>query len=123
VTAIIIRALTGALFARHSNGNEGKSMLPSQILKMHRAEVLEIMTRYPMFTNLRVFGSVARGEDTEGSDIDFLVDPLPDATLFKLGGLYEDFEELLGVAVHITLTNENIKSSLKFAIDRDAINV
>jgi len=98
-------------------------MLPSQILQQRRTEVQEIMLRYPMFTKLRIFGSVARGEDTEDSDIDFLVDPLPDATLFKLSELYDAFEELLGVTVHITLTSENIKTSLKSAIDREAISV
>ena len=98
-------------------------MLPSEILQMHRAEVLEVMARYPMFANLRVVGSVARGEDAEDSDIDFLVDPIPGASLFDLGGLYEDFEGLLGTSVHIILTGENMKKSLKSAIDKDAINV
>jgi predicted nucleotidyltransferase len=98
-------------------------MLPSELLHQHRAEVLEIMKRYPMFANLRVFGSVARCEDAESSDIVFLVDPVSGATLFDLGGLYDDFEELLGVSVHITMTGENMKKSFKSAIDRDAINV
>ena len=98
-------------------------MLPSQILQKHRTGVLEIMTRYPMFANLRIFGSVARGEDAEDSDIDFLVDPIPGATLFDLGGLYDDFEELLGISVHITLTGKNMRKSLQSAIDREAMHV
>ena len=98
-------------------------MRPSQILENHRSEIREIMTRYPMFANLRVVGSVARGEDTEDSDIDFLIDPLPDASLFTLGGLYEDFEVLLGVSVHFIVTGEQMKESLKMAIDRDAVPV
>ena len=81
------------------------------------------MTRYPMFTNLRVVGSVARGEDIEDSDIDFLVDPLPDASLFTLGGLYEDFESLLGVSVHFIIADEHMKKSLKMAIYKDAVPV
>ncbi|NCC04486.1 MAG: nucleotidyltransferase [Proteobacteria bacterium] len=51
--------------------------------------------------NARVFGSVLRGEDHEGSDLDFLVDPLPRASLFNLGGLQVDLEELLGVPVDL----------------------
>jgi predicted nucleotidyltransferase len=47
-------------------------MLPSKLLHQHRAVVLAIMQRYPMFANLRIIGSIARGEDTEDSDIDFL---------------------------------------------------
>ena len=98
-------------------------MLPSQVLQKHRADVLAIMTRYPMFANLRVFGSVSRGEDAEESDLDFLVDPIPGATLFDLGGLYDDFEELLGVSVHITLTGKNMRKSLQSSIDREAMHI
>jgi len=98
-------------------------MRPSQILDRHRSEIRKIMTRYPMFANLRVVGSVARGEDTEDSDIDFLIDPLPNASLFTLGGLYEDFEALLGVSVHFIISGEKMKESLKMAIDRDAVPV
>ncbi len=52
-------------------------------------------------TNPRVFGSALRGEDTDGSDIDLLVDPLPGTTLFDLGGLQVELESLLGVAVDL----------------------
>ena len=51
--------------------------------------------------NPRVFGSVARGDDTEGSDIDVLVDTLPGTTLFDLGGLQVELETLLGVQVDL----------------------
>ncbi len=51
--------------------------------------------------NPRVFGSVVRGTDTEGSDLDLLVDALPGATLFDLGGLQIELEELLGVPVEL----------------------
>ena len=98
-------------------------MRPSERLRQHRTEVLEIMQRYPMFANLRVFGSVARGEDTEDSDIDFVVDRFPGTTLFDLGGLYDEFERLLGISVHITMTSQNMKESLKMVIDRDAVSV
>lgn len=45
--------------------------------------------------NPRIFGSVARGEDTHEIDLDLLVDPTPETTLFDLGGLQIDLEELL----------------------------
>ena len=51
--------------------------------------------------NLRVFGSVLRGADIDGSDLDLIVDPLPGATLFDLGGLQIELEELLGVRVDL----------------------
>jgi predicted nucleotidyltransferase len=49
--------------------------------------------------NPRVFGSVLRGRDTESSDLDILVDPLPGTTLFDLGGLQIALEELLAMPV------------------------
>jgi uncharacterized protein len=51
--------------------------------------------------NLRVFGSVVHGTDKEGSDLDLLVDALPGATLFDLGALQVELEQLLGVSVDL----------------------
>jgi predicted nucleotidyltransferase len=82
-------------------------MLPSEILRKKRDEIKEILKHYPMVENLRVFGSVARGEDTIKSDIDFIIDDLPGTTLFDLGGLQVDLQELLGIDVHL-LTPDDI---------------
>ena len=98
-------------------------MLPSQILQKHRADVLEIMARYPLLANLRVVGSVARGDDTEESDIDFLVDLLPGATLFDMGGLHEDLEELLGVPVDVISARSRMHEYMRQAIEREAVGV
>ena len=49
-------------------------MRPSVSLEKHRAEFECILQKYPMFSNIRVFGSVARGEDKEGSDLYLYVD-------------------------------------------------
>lgn len=98
-------------------------MLPSQLLDTHRDDIQNIMKRYPMLTNLRVCGSVARGKDSEASDIDFLVDPGPEATLFDLGGLHEDLEELLGIPVDIVSTKGRMESSMKDAMLREAVTV
>jgi predicted nucleotidyltransferase len=96
-------------------------MLPSELLHIHRVDVLEIMKRYPMFVNLRVIGSVARGEDTVDSDIDFLVDALSDATLCDLGGLLEELEDLLGISVDVMTSGPHITGYMKTAIERDAV--
>jgi predicted nucleotidyltransferase len=48
-----------------------------------------------------VFGSVLHGTDEDGSDLDLLVDPMPETTLFDLGGLQVTLEELLGVPVDV----------------------
>jgi hypothetical protein len=46
-------------------------------------------------------GSVLHGNDTDASDLDLLVDPMPGATLFDLGGLQDELEQLLGVKVDV----------------------
>ena len=51
--------------------------------------------------NPRVFGSVLHGTDREGSDLDLLVDALPGATLFDMGGLQDELESLLGIHVDV----------------------
>jgi predicted nucleotidyltransferase len=75
-------------------------MKPSTALALNRTAVREAVGRYRS-ANPRVFGSVLAGTDTEGSDLDLLVDTLPGATLFDLGGLLEELEELLGVSVDL----------------------
>lgn len=72
----------------------------SQIYSRCRKEIREITDRYPV-TNVRVFGSVARGDDCDTSDLDLLVDPLPSATLFDLGGLQDELQSLLKVKVDL----------------------
>ena len=75
-------------------------MKPSTALERNRGAVRAAAARYHA-ANPRVFGSVLRGEDREGSDLDILVDALPGATLFDLGGLQVELEEILGVGVDL----------------------
>ena len=75
-------------------------MKPSIALEQQRTAVREAPGRFRA-ANLRVFGSVLHGCDQDGSDLDLLVDALPGATLFDLGGLQIELEELLGVPVDL----------------------
>lgn len=75
-------------------------MKPSAALDAHRSSVRRLALHYKT-TNPRVFGSVALGSDHEGSDLDLLVDTLPQTTLLDLGGLQVALEELLGVPVDV----------------------
>jgi predicted nucleotidyltransferase len=75
-------------------------MKPSAALALKRNAVREAMERF-CATNPRIFGSVVRGTDRDDSDLDLLVDALPGATLFDLGGLQAELEELLGVSVDL----------------------
>jgi len=73
---------------------------PSLALEQNREAVRAAVSRCRA-ANPRVFGSVLHGEDREGSDIDILVDALPEATLFDLGGLQMDLQDILGVRVDL----------------------
>lgn len=73
-----------------------------------------------MISNIRVFGSVARGEDKEGSDLDLYVDAAPGTTLFDLGGFREDIVELLGVSVDIITSGPYVRKSMMESLNADA---
>ena len=75
-------------------------MKPSVALEMKRSAVREAARRFRT-ANPRIFGSVLHGADQDGSDLDLLVDPLPGTTLFDLGGLQGELEDLLGVPVDV----------------------
>lgn len=80
-------------------------MKPSAALALKRTAVREAMERFRT-TNAHVFGSVVHGTDRDGSDLDLLVDALPGATLFDLGGLQAELEELLGVSVDLVTPSD-----------------
>lgn len=75
-------------------------MRPSDALHHHRDAIHAAVRRHRV-SNPRVIGSTLDGTDRDGSDLDLLVDPLPGATLFDLGGLQEDLSETLGVPVDV----------------------
>lgn len=92
-------------------------MRPSEALTKHRAEVLEIIGRFPV-RDPRVFGSVARGEDVEGSDLDILVDQKGTLTLIDLARLEMQLESLLGVPVDVRTPGEfGTKAASRIAAD------
>lgn len=75
-------------------------MKPSEILKAKRNAVLDIISRIGA-TNARVFGSVVRGEDKEGSDLDMLIEVPRGTTLLDLAGIEEDLRQELGIPVDL----------------------
>ena len=96
-------------------------MKPSAALDRHRAAVRAAVSRFRS-ANPRVFGSALHGTDREGSDLDLLVDALPDATLFDLGGLQAELEEMLGVSVDV-LTPGDLPSKFRDRILAEAAPV
>lgn len=73
---------------------------PSEALQHGRALIRELAALYRTI-NPRVFGSALTGQDSVGSELDLLVEPLPETTLFDLGGLQDALEEALGVRVEV----------------------
>ena len=96
-------------------------MRPSVLLNMKRSAVREATRRFRS-ANPRVFGSVLYGTDKEGSDVDLLVDALPGATLFDLGGLQAELEALLGVHVDL-LTPADLPPKFRAKVLAEALPV
>jgi len=93
-------------------------MLPSQALASQRSRILALAAAHGA-SRVRVFGSVARGLDREGSDLDLLVD-LPDGTsLLHIVGLQLDIEAALGVKVDLC-TERELHPDLKARILAEA---
>jgi predicted nucleotidyltransferase len=70
-------------------------MRPSEVLPKHRETILQLVLDAGM-ANPRVFGSVLRGEDQDGSDLDLLVDPAPRTSLLDLAGVQIEIEARTG---------------------------
>ena len=75
-------------------------MKPSEALEQHRETIREILSRYPV-ANPRIFGSVARGEDTETSDLDIIVEGNAGLTIFDLMELEEELGLAAGTKVDV----------------------
>lgn len=72
----------------------------AELIVEKREQILAVAAEYGAF-NVKVFGSIARGDYDENSDIDLLVELKPGSSLFDLAGLIADLEELLGVKVDV----------------------
>ena len=90
-------------------------------LRTRRSEIIEI-ARARGASRVRVFGSVARGEATESSDVDFLVDLEPDRSLFDLGGLLMDLQDLLNRNVDV-VTERGMRPRVAHRVLADAIEL
>jgi len=91
-----------------------------QLLQEKREEILEIAAKHGAF-NVRVFGSVARGEETENSDIDFLIDyDLNKISPWFPVRLIRDLEGLLGRKVDV-VTETGLKERIRDRVLRDCI--
>jgi len=94
-------------------------MTLEDLLKARREEILKVCARYGA-RNVRVFGSVARGEADEQSDIDLIVEFEPGRSLLDHAGLWLELQELLGVKVDV-VSSRGIKARIRERVLQEAI--
>ena len=94
-------------------------MRPSEALSLHRERIREIVLSHRM-SGVRVFGSAMRGDDSIGSDLDLLVDPLPQTTLLDVGAIRHELKNLLGLEVDV-LTPNGLPAKFRDQVLREAV--
>ncbi len=96
-------------------------MKPSEALASNRIAIRQIVESHRV-RNPRVFGSVLHGTDTEESDLDVLVDPTPDTTLFDIGAIRVELRRLLGIRVDV-LTPMALPESFRATVLAEAMPI
>lgn len=96
-------------------------MKPSEALASNRAAIRQVVESHRA-RNARVFGSVLRGQDTDSSDLDILIDPTPDTTLFDIGAIRHELLQLLGVPVDV-LTPKALPEKFRATVLAEAVPV
>jgi predicted nucleotidyltransferase len=89
-------------------------------LRAHREEILALAERYGAY-NLRVFGSVARGEANQDSDVDLLVNFREGTSLFELSGFRQDLRKLLDVSVDVVEDHPKLRERFRQRILKDSM--
>jgi predicted nucleotidyltransferase len=93
----------------------------SEIIADKREAILALAAKHGA-SNVRVFGSVAEGSADENSDVDFLVDMEPGRSLFDLGGLLMDLQDLLGRKVDV-VTEAGLRERIRQSVYNQAVSL
>jgi predicted nucleotidyltransferase len=96
-------------------------MRPSLALNTHREAIRAIALRHRV-TNVRVFGSVVHGDDTDDSDLDLLVEPTSETTMMDIGAIRYELNQLLGIPVDV-LTPRALPDHFKSVVLSEAMPV
>ncbi len=94
-------------------------MVTLRTLEERRPQIVALAERYRA-SEVRVFGSVARGDATEASDVDLLIRTRDGCSLLDLGGLLEDLQDLLECRVDL-VTEDGLKPRLREQVLKEAI--
>jgi predicted nucleotidyltransferase len=90
-------------------------------LRRRREEILAIAARHGA-RNVRVFGSIARGDSGPDSDIDFVVEFEPDRSLLDHGGLIMDLQDVLGCKVDV-VSLHGLRDRMRARVDAESIAI
>ena len=90
-------------------------------MKSRRDEILAIAAKYGV-RNVRIFGSVARGEADDRSDLDLLVEPLPGFTLIKSSAMSRELKELLGLQVDV-VSERGLRERIRDHVLKEAVSL
>ena len=96
-------------------------MKPSIAYQQHREAIRQIVERHHA-KNPRIFGSVLHGQDTDGSDLDILIDTTEETSLFDVGAIRAELIDLLGVGVDV-LTPGALPDRWKMEVLKEARSV
>lgn len=96
-------------------------MKPSLALASNRDAIRRVVASHRA-CNPRIFGSVVHGNDTEDSDLDILIDPTPETTLFDIGAIRHELLQLLGVPVDV-LTPMALPETFRATVISEAVPV
>lgn len=97
------------------------SLKPSDALRLNRVTIRLVVESHRA-RNARVFGSVLHGRDTDGSDLDILIDPTPETTLMDVAAIQVELEHLLGVSVDV-LTPRALPDAFRSKVLSEAVPV
>ncbi|WP_349617967.1 nucleotidyltransferase family protein [Azotobacter salinestris] len=96
-------------------------MKPSVALDANREAIRRVVESHRA-CNARVFGSVVHGDDGEGSDLDILIDPTQETTLFDIGAIRHELLQLLGVPVDV-LTPKALPEKFRAKVLAEAVPI
>ncbi|WP_423220314.1 nucleotidyltransferase family protein [Azotobacter chroococcum] len=100
---------------------ERNGMKPSVALDANREAIRRVVESHRA-CNARVFGSVVHGDDGEGSDLDILIDPTQETTLFDIGAIRHELLQLLGVPVDV-LTPKALPEKFRTKVLAEAVPI
>jgi predicted nucleotidyltransferase len=92
-----------------------------EIIVSRKEQILTLAAKYGA-SDVRVFGSVARGTADENSDVDFLVNLAPGRSLFDLGGLLYELQKLLGRNVDV-ITPAGLRPRIRDRVLKEAVPI